>query len=207
MKTRVYVWDKFIRVFHWSLVILFVASYLTGENDSELHVYSGYAIVGLVLLRIIWGLVGSRYARFSNFLRQPKIIIEYAKSMIAGTPKHYLGHNPLGGLMVVALLLMLTITTFSGMKLYAVEEGKGPFAASTQLNLNMINTANAAEDDDENPEENDNGDEELWEEIHELSVNVMLLLIMVHIVGVAVTSKLHHEGLVKAMITGYKNKK
>ncbi len=215
MNSKVYVWDKFIRVFHWSLVALFTFSYLTGESESDLHAYSGYLIIALVLMRILWGFIGSKYARFKDFVKTPGTVIRYAKSMASEEPEHYRGHNPLGGLMVVAMLATLLMITFSGLKLYAAEEGKGPFAASYEVSL--LNQSYADSDDDSSEEEGDGEGyegnheedeeaEEFWEEIHETAVNFMLLLILLHIGGVVFSSKIHKESLVKAMVTGYKEK-
>lgn len=202
MQNRVYVWDKFIRLFHWSLVALFILSYTTGEDESIIHIYSGYTIVCLILLRVIWGFIGGKYARFTDFLKTPSTIIQYARDLRAGKSKRYLGHNPLGGAMVLAMIAALSLTTFSGLKLYAVEEGKGPLAS--EISLSPVSSAYADDDDDEYEHEEDEEGEEFWEEIHEFGVNLMLLLIALHIGGVALSSRVHHESLVKAMITGYK---
>ncbi len=206
MNNTVYVWDKFVRLFHWSLVLLFITSYLTGEEETIVHIYSGYAIVGLLLARILWGFIGSKYARFSDFVRSPKATLDYIKSLRSDQPKHYLGHNPLGGLMVVVMLLTLLTITISGLKLYAVEEGAGPFAQ--HLKVSMLTTAYADDDDDHhhNGEGDENEGEDFWKEIHEAAVNFMLLLILLHIAGVIFSSRIHNEKLVKAMFTGEKNK-
>lgn len=201
MTDEVYVWDKFVRLFHWSLVVLFTISYLTGEEESSLHVYSGYAIVLLVLARIGWGVLGSKHARFSDFVCGPAKVMAYSKSVSSGNPKHYLGHNPLGGLMVLALLASLLTVTFSGMKLYAVEEGRGPLADAGHGVL----VATAYASDDEYGEHE--GNEEIWEEIHEAAVNVALVLVFLHIGGVVLSSWVHRESLVKAMLTGYKQRR
>ncbi len=203
MGENIYVWDRFVRIFHWSLVVLFVFSYLTGEEETIWHIYSGYAITILVLSRIVWGFIGTRYARFAEFVYHPSAVVAYGKDWVAGKPRHYLGHNPLGGVMVVAMLLTLLVATVSGLKLYAVEEGKGPLAVDG--NMVMINQA-TADDDRHERHEGESDEEELWEEIHEIAVNLMLLLILLHIGGVIISSRVHHEALVKAMISGYKNR-
>lgn len=135
MAQQIYVWDKFVRVFHWSLVGLFATSYLTGENEHWLHSYSGYAIVSLIAMRLIWGFIGSRHARFSDFVRNPLTISKYMVSIVQGNPARFLGHNPAGGAMVVLLLITLSTITFSGMKLLAIEEGEGPFASNIRVSL------------------------------------------------------------------------
>ncbi len=203
MSEKVYVWDKFVRLFHWSLVALFAISYLSAEEVEWLHVYSGYTIAVLVVLRILWGIFGTRYARFNDFVPSLTTTKEYISTIRSGKPKHYLGHNPLGGLMVVAFLVMLTLITLSGMKLYAVEEGKGPLAGVPQIHL--ISAAYAHEGHDHKGKEEGEGDE-FWKEIHEFSVNLMVLLILLHIAGVVMSSKLHNESLVKSMLSGFKEK-
>jgi cytochrome b len=128
--------------------------------------------------------------------------------MLAGNPKRYLGHNPAGGVMVFALLATLSVVTFSGLKLYAVEEGKGPLAENISIALTSQAYADSDEHDDhegrEHDEEDEDEAEEFWEDIHEGAVNFMLLLIILHVVGVVVASRLHNESLIKAMITGDK---
>ena len=204
---QVYVWDRFVRFFHWTLVVLFCTSYLSGDEVEWLHVYSGYGIALLILARTLWGFIGSTHARFRDFLYSPLSAVEYLKSVANGNPRHYLGHNPAGAMMVFALLAGLFLTTLSGMKLYAVEEGKGPLAQ--EINVQLVNDAYADSDDeyddDDHHDREDEEAEEFWEEVHEFSVNFMLLLVVIHILGVIVSSRAHEESLVKAMVTGYKD--
>lgn len=200
MKENVYVWDIFVRLFHWTLVTLFVVSYVTGEEETIVHIYSGYVIVALLILRVIWGFMGTKHARFGDFVRKPTVVMQYARDLLAGRAKRYLGHNPLGGAMVLAMIAALSLTTLSGLKLYAVEEGKGPFAGTA--NLSIFKPAHADHDDEsEHDEEEAEG---FWEEVHEFGVNLMLLLIGLHLAGVAYSSRAHNESLVKAMVSGYK---
>lgn len=196
------VWDIVVRLFHWLLVLLFIVSYLTGEEQDALpipiHVYSGYAIIGLLLIRIIWGVIGGQHARFRDFIYSPSTVLAYLRALKQGNPKRYLGHNPAGGYMIIAMLVMLTGTTMSGLKCYA-EEGYGPLAESNTVTF--ISAAYADDDDDD--EEHSDG-EEFWEEVHEFFVTMTLLLVFLHIMGVILSSKRHKENLVRAMITGKK---
>ena len=195
------VWDIFIRVFHWSLVILFTLAYLTGEEETSWHAYFGYAIGILLVLRIIWGFIGTRYARFSTFIYSPSTVIAYLKSLLSGKPKHYLGHNPAGAYMVFALLFMLSMTTFSGLKAYAAE-GYGPLAFN--MDVTLIAVALADDDDDEKGWGKEGKEDKFWKEIHEFTANLTLFLVFMHILGVIVSSSLHKENLVRAMISGKK---
>lgn len=108
------VWDPLVRLFHWSLVGLFIFSYFTGDEWKSAHVYSGYAIIGLLVFRVVWGLVGSRHARFSDFIYRPSTVITFLIDTARLRAKRYIGHNPAGGAMVVALLLMLSAITATG---------------------------------------------------------------------------------------------
>ena len=108
------VWDPLVRVFHWSLVAAFAIAWLTADEVQQLHEVAGYAVAGLVAFRLIWGLVGSRYARFAQFLRGPRDTIAYLGDMSRGQERRYLGHNPAGAAMIVALLVTLSGTAFTG---------------------------------------------------------------------------------------------
>lgn len=109
------VWDPLVRVFHWSLVGLFAFAFLTGDEWDRAHELAGYAIAALVALRIVWGFVGPRHARFRDFLRRPRVVMTFLmESLRLRAPRH-LGHNPAGGAMIVALLATLAVIVGSGM--------------------------------------------------------------------------------------------
>lgn len=198
-KQQVVVWDLGVRIFHWSLLVLFIFSYLSGDELEELHAYSGYIIISLLVFRLVWGFVGSQHARFADFVRGPRTVIDDLKSIKDGHSRRYLGHNPAGGAMIVMLLVGLSLLTFSGLMAYAAE-GHGPLAGA---DVSLISTAYADDDHDEDDEKGEKEDE-FWEEIHEFMGNFMLLLIFLHIAGVVVSSRLQGENLVKAMMSGKK---
>lgn len=102
------VWDPLVRVFHWSLAIAFFGAYALGDDGGQLHRALGYAVLGLVAFRLAWGLIGSRYARFSSFIPSYSELIAYLKDVAAHREARYLGHNPAGAAMIVALLIALT---------------------------------------------------------------------------------------------------
>jgi cytochrome b len=108
------VWDPFVRIFHWSLVALFIVAFVTGDEIERLHVVAGYAIAALVVLRIVWGFIGPRHARFSDFVRSPAIALDYLRQSIQGRAPRHLGHNPAGALMTLALLAMLIAISATG---------------------------------------------------------------------------------------------
>jgi len=108
------VWDLFVRVFHWSLVIAFATAWYTGGIWDQSHLAAGYIVLALILARIVWGFVGSRHALFSDFAYRPRIIQGYMTDMMHMRAARYLGHNPAGGAMVIALLAMLLILCITG---------------------------------------------------------------------------------------------
>ena len=192
--STIYVWDPLVRIFHWSLVLAFSIAYLTEDDFMQLHELAGYVVLGLVGFRIVWGLIGTRYARFSDFVCRPASIIKYIKTLASFKPPHYIGHNPVGGFMVIMMLIMLTLTSWSGIKAQEVETG-----VQALPSISIISNAYADSDEDK-------GDE-FWEEVHEGLANFTVFLIFLHIVGVLASSILHRENLIRAMITGYKNKR
>jgi cytochrome b len=168
---KVQIWDAPTRVFHWLLALSFAVAYITAEGERWrlVHVTFGYTFGGLLVFRLLWGVLGTRYARFSNFVRSPAAVLRYLQSLKKGRPEHYLGHNPAGA---VAIVLMMT------------------------LGLVQLATGWASY--------NEVGGEWLAE-LHEVSANAMLLVIIVHLAGVVSASLMHHENLVRAMLTGKKS--
>ncbi len=204
--TEIKVWDPLVRIFHWSLVVAFTLAYLSEDEWQSLHVWSGYTVAGLVAFRLVWGFIGTEHARFSDFLFGPKTTVIYLKDLVAFRAKRYIGHSPAGAAMVFALLISLAATTLTGMQLYAVEEGRGPFAEIQMEDLNPISSALADEDEEDEGHENGEDSEEYWEELHEFFANLTLLLVFLHIGGVALSSFVHGENLPRSMVTGKKHK-
>jgi len=187
------VWDLFVRFFHWSLVLSFTAAYLTVEfghysenyDFDEVHEFLGYFIAFLVITRIVWGFIGSKYARFASFIFKPSEYMSNFKAIMTNKhDKHYVGHNPLGGAMVFALISGLAILVFSGLVLLGWSEYMGPVWA---LGIPVSESFG-----------------EIIQFIHYEVPELMLLLIGAHILGVFVAMKQHKENLVKSMFTGFK---
>lgn len=124
MKNRILVWDAPTRVFHWALAASFLGAFLTAESERQrdLHVLFGYTMVGLIAFRLVWALVGTRYARFGAIAYGPAALRRYVASMLRGRPERTVGHNPPGALAIPALLGMILATAASG---YAVYEELG----------------------------------------------------------------------------------
>jgi cytochrome b len=120
-KTRILVWDLPVRAFHWLLALSFAGAFLTAESERvrDVHVALGYTFVGLIAFRIVWGLVGSRHARFTAFVRGPRAVGRYLRSLAAGRPEHHAGHNPAGGWAIVAMLVLGLAVAASGYAVYS----------------------------------------------------------------------------------------
>lgn len=190
-----------VRVFHWSLVAFFTLAYITSEFSEDWHVITGYIVFGLVVFRLLWGVIGTHYARFSQFVYRYQRVKRYLRSLMRAEPEHYYGHNPAGGWAVIFMLVMLLLISYTGMEIEAAE-GEGLLAQSP---VSLIPAAHA-DDDEHDDDEEENEQHEFWEDVHEVLVNIMLLFIVFHIAAVLVSSGLHEENLVRAMITGYKKK-
>ena len=164
------VWDPAVRLFHWSLVAAFITAYLSGGEIRWLHENVGYIAAGLIAFRVIWGFVGTTHARFADFVRKPGSVLDYLQDIRHGHPRRYLGHNPAGGAMVLALMLAVSLIALSG------------FLMTTDRFWGV----------------------EWVEDVHELIVNATLILVFLHIAGVVLASRQHHENLVLSMLTGRK---
>jgi cytochrome b len=178
------VWDVFVRAFHWSLVLLFAFSAITGKVGGswiQWHMYSGYAILALVLFRIVWGFVGGEFARFASFVSGPATAIRYGLGLLKKETQHVISHNPLGGLMVVVLLLLLATQAVLGLVSDDEIATTGPLAryVSTELSLKAMS----------------------W---HRLLGDVLLGLVAIHILAVLFHVFVKKEALVRAMIDGKK---
>ena len=108
------VWDRVVRGFHWVLVPSFATAWLTRHSSEDIHHWAGYAAAALVALRLVWGFLGTPYARFSQFVRGPATVLGYLSAMLSGREARYIGHNPAGGAMVVALLGVMSATALTG---------------------------------------------------------------------------------------------
>ena len=142
------VWDPLVRLFHWSLVISFFAAYVSAEESDRWHELFGYAVIVLISVRFIWGWVGSYHARFVNFVDSPKATLAYLRDLLQMREKSYLGHNPAGAMMIIALLLMLAGTTATGWLMISgsfadkdMLEEVHEFCANTTLGLVALHVA------------------------------------------------------------------
>ncbi len=200
---RIRVWEPLVRVIHWGLVGAFATAWLTADDIQPVHQLPGYAVASLLALRIAWGLVGSRYARFAQFVRGPAQTLSYVGDVARGRERRYLGRNPAGAAMIVAILVTLSGTAFTGWLLVAPDR-----AAAAVGRVQIVAPAFAGDNGiaaeagtGGHPESRAGGP---LKEVHEVLTNLMLLLVALHVGGVALASFRHRENLVRAMVTGRK---
>ncbi|MEZ5839722.1 MAG: cytochrome b/b6 domain-containing protein [Hyphomicrobiales bacterium] len=179
------VWDRLIRLFHWSLVatvaVAMVSGFLLPENWLNLHLVAGAAIALLLVLRLAWGIAGSSHARFSAFLYAPARTLDYLRAHIGHRAPHYRGHNPLGALMVFALLAVLAALVLSGVIALGGVEKRGPLAFITSFAAGSV-----------------------VRELHEILAFALLGLVAAHVAGVVLSSLAERINLAGAMVTGRK---
>ena len=182
-KARVRVWDLPVRLVHWLIVVLVAACWWTAEKGHlDWHRWAGYGALGLVLFRIYWGFAGGETARFSHFLRGPRAVLAYGRGLFSRTHAISLGHNPMGGWSVLALVVLLLAESVLG--LFAVDiDGieSGPLSWLVSFDLGRL----AAR----------------W---HHLVFDALLVLIVLHVAAVAFYLVARRENLVGAMVGGFK---
>ncbi|MGM0915756.1 MAG: cytochrome b/b6 domain-containing protein [Pseudomonadota bacterium] len=185
--TRLLVWDIPVRLFHWSLVALVGLSFYTMKTEGapfvfpvEIHARAGYLLLGLLLFRWLWGLLGSPHARFASFLRSPGSMINYGRRLLGGRPPAFAGHNPLGGAMVLVMLLSLSFQAVSGLFMTDDIFFKAPLNGWVAGDTVDILIA-----------------------LHHLNANLLVVLIAGHLLALVV-HRVKGERLVGAMITGRK---
>ncbi len=200
------VWDPLVWIFHWGLVVAFAVAWFSAEEMEAVQEVAGYVVAGLVAFRLVRGFVGSHYARFSQFLRAPSTILEYLGDMVRGRERRYVGHNPAGAVMIVAFIVALSGTAYTG---WLLEESSR--TAMLPEMPQVVDSAVADEHGEKREEAEygaaDSGEAESGEqveELHETFANLTILLVAVHIAGVVLASFRHHENLTLAMITGNK---
>lgn len=166
------VWDRFVRLFHWTLVSCVMLNYFVLEEGESLHEWTGYLASALVTARIIWGFIGSRHARFSDFFPTPWRVAKHVRTMLAGQPGHHWGHNPLGALMMLALMALVLSLGLTGWL-----QGTDAYFG-----------------------------EEWLQELHEILANSLMLLVGLHAGAALIMGRMERTRLIKAMVTGIKER-
>ena len=184
--TKIFVWDLPTRLFHWFLLSLVVTSVLTGlgwsglEDESDIHTWSGIGVLTLILFRLGWGIFGGRHARFTDFIKGPLSVLRYLKGLVTGKHEQWLGHNPMGGVSVIAMIVLLGLQ--AGMGLFTNDDSsvEGPL-------FNLISK--------------DTSDYITW--LHYLNSIALYVVIGTHVMAI-ISYRLMGEHLVAAMVHGYK---
>ncbi|MCG6903894.1 MAG: cytochrome b/b6 domain-containing protein [Rhodobacter sp.] len=181
------VWDRLVRLFHWSLVVLvalaLITGFLGGAESVTLHLVAGTGIAALLIVRLVWGFLGTGFARFSDFLVGPRAVMRHVRALVAGHPERHLGHNPLGGWMIVALIGCGAVLVASGAMVLGGVLKAGPL---NQLTYDTGTTGRA---------------------FHKIIAFVLLGLVVLHVAGAIFESWRSQENLVRAMITGRKQRR
>lgn len=204
---RIAVWDPLVRALHWTLVLAFVVAYLTEDDFETAHVWAGYAVGAIVLIRVGWGFVGTRHARFADFVAGPGRALRYLRDLLLFRAERHVGHSPAGGAMVLLLLVSLAATVGTGLATYAVRENKGPLAPwlGTAQTMSLAATPPASVDaPGERKRTKPKKPGKLLKNVHEFFANLTLALVVLHVAGVLLASLVHRENLTRSMIDGWK---
>ena len=180
---QILVWDTPTRLFHWLLVICFAGAWVSSSSDRwlSIHIFLGYLMLGLIAFRLVWGLVGGRYARFTSFVVSPRAAWHYLRDLLAGRDRQYLGHNPAASLAIIAMLVLGVALALTGMFTQGGEERQGAVPGLLSIGAGG------------------------WmKEAHESIAILMLLTVGGHLTGIVVGSWLHKENLALTMLTGMK---
>lgn len=177
------VWDLPTRLFHWALVVLVAVNLYTGNvggvAEMDWHMRSGYAILALLLFRIAWGFAGSTHSRFASFVRGPRAVLAYARGLVRGGLPPSVGHNPMGGWSVLALLFCLLLQGATGLFADDAILTRGPLADTVSDPVGRLLTA-----------------------IHTVNAKLLYALIGLHLAAILFHQLVKRENLVRAMVTG-----
>lgn len=180
---KVKVWDLPTRVFHWTIVALVVTSWAMAElGEMDFHLWSGLAVLTLVIFRILWGIFGSTTARFADFIAPPRAAIDYLKATLRSEKRLYAGHNPAGGWAVVGLIALLGLQASTGLFSHDDINFKGPLAYMVSKDVSSLFT-----------------------ELHEVLFNLILAAAAVHVAAAFYYLLFKRENLIRPMVTGLKD--
>lgn len=199
-------WDPVVRITHWSIMAAIIVNALVTEDGSTAHVWVGYSLAALLALRLLWGLIGPREARFTAFPPSPSRAIAHVKDIIAGRTVPHASHNPLGALMVYAIWGTLAVIIGSGIAMAGLPGSQAPQARS----IAQAPISGALISDDDDGEEHEDGseaggaggerEEGPMTEVHEAAVNLLYALILLHIAGVVFENRRSGRQIVLAML-------
>lgn len=194
----VLLWDPIVRLTHWSIAIVVLLNAVLTEGGNALHLWAGWAGLALLVLRLIWGVAGPAEARFSSFPPNPRAALAHLSALVAGRVREHPTHNPAGALMAYALWATLVVLSVTGLMMTG---GKTP------MQMDEIRASVAQGDwsvlvETEESGEKEEGLGKAAEEVHEVAGNLILLLVLLHVAGVAVESRALRRSLVRPMLFG-----
>lgn len=178
------VWDIPVRLFHWLLVLCLFGQWLTAEvleDAMDIHFYIGYFTLGLIFFRLVWGFVGTKYAKFNSFIRGPKAVLNYLRLLISKQKSFTTGHNPLGGLLLPVVLILVGLQAVSGLFVSDDIITAGPYYDSANSSI-----------------------QKLMQWLHHNIFDVLLGLVVIHLFAIAWYKIGLKHNLITPMITGYK---
>ncbi|ETX11983.1 cytochrome B561 [Roseivivax halodurans JCM 10272] len=193
-------WDPVVRLTHWSIAAAVIANGLLTKPGGTIHIWIGWAAMAVLALRLVWGLIGPAEARFASFLPDPRAAVSHLALLLRGRPREHSSHNPAGAIMAYALWACLAVVIGTGL---VMTGGKSPITiaeektavAAGDWSVLVTEGADGRHGDDE-------GLGDVAEEVHEVMANLMLLLALLHVAGVAVESRALGRNLVRGMVTG-----
>ncbi len=193
-------WDPLVRISHWLIAVAVIANGLLNKPGGTIHIWIGWSVLALLALRFVWGFLGPAEARFSAFPPDPRAAVSHLIDLVRGSPRHYRSHNPAGAIMVYALWACLVVVTGTGLYMtgakspITIAEEKAAVAAGDWSVL--------VKDDDDEKGEDSKVLGEAAKEVHEIAANLMLVLALIHVAGVAVESRATRRNLVRPMLVG-----
>ncbi|UFI04242.1 cytochrome b/b6 domain-containing protein [Roseibium aggregatum] len=193
-------WDPLVRISHWLIAVAVIANGLLNKPGGTIHIWIGWGVLALLALRFVWGFLGPAEARFSAFPPDPRAAVSHLIDLVRGNPRHYRSHNPAGAIMVYALWACLVVVTGTGLYMtgakspITIAEEKAAVAAGDWSVL--------VKDDDDEKGEDSKVLGEAAKEVHEIAANLMLVLALIHVAGVAVESRATRRNLVRPMLVG-----
>ena len=195
-------WDPLLRLAHWGIAAVVLANYAFTKEGGSVHIALGWAGMALLLLRLIWGFVGPREARFASFPPNPMAALRHLGGLLRGKAPHYPSHNPAGALMAYALWACLAVLMLTGLGM----SGLSPFAqADLEAAVAEGDWSVLVEKDGDAEGESPYGD--VLEEVHEVAANLILILAVLHVAGVAVESRALRRNLLAPMLITRRGRK
>ncbi len=194
-------WDPVVRITHWAVALGVVVNGLLVKPGGTIHIWVGWALVGLLLVRILWGFVGPTRARFASFPPDPRTTLSHLADLLRGRAKDYPSHNPAGAMMAYALWALLAVTLVTGL---VMTRGDSPVTIAEEKAAVAAGDWSVLVRDGDDDDEVDGGLADAMEEVHEVAANLILVLALLHVAGVIIEGRVLRRNLVRPMILGGK---